>query len=459
MKKPTFIKIIQTLVLTLLFCTIVPIKPISADSYIAYSLDSSGKKVADYTNISDAIKATRENGYKIVMSKDWEVSSPIDIVEGTSATIEMNGHKIKRIGIGEAFILHSSSTLNLLGNMASNTTFNFKDNTNGITKGEVISGGLITNGNVSGNNRGVIFMKKKATLNLTNVAVAGNLGSINGAAIYVDGASCIINMNNAKVNYNKTSSGAGVYSNNDNTSIYLENNSEFCYNTVTYHGAAVFFNDTYSSLISKDGTGKINHNSSSNGTVYLAEKYDEIKNVTFDSNSSGNGGAIFISSGNNHIDGCTITNNIATHDGGGIFMAGDAIVKDTTITNNTCNTKYYDSSSTNYDGGGVSVGDYIDITLVGTVIIKDNKRINGSSKGYTEDDVYLGTDKAYIRAQSLSSDSIVGIRTANTNDVRIVKNLYSFNYGHVFFLDLADRFHFSYESKDKVGQDTIFCLY
>ena len=225
MKKPTFIKIIQTLVLTLLICTIVPIKPISADSYIAYSLDSSGKKVADYTNISDAIKATRENGYKIVMSKDWEVSSPIDIVEGTSATIEMNGHKIKRIGIGEAFILHPGSTLNLLGNMTTNTTFNFKDNTNGITKGEVISGGLITNGNVSGNNRGVIFMKKKATLNLTNVAVAGNLGSINGAAIYVDGASCIINMNNAKVNYNKTSSGAGVYSDNDNTSIYLENNS------------------------------------------------------------------------------------------------------------------------------------------------------------------------------------------------------------------------------------------
>ena len=115
-------KIIQCLVLSLLLITILP-NSVSADNKdaYAYSEDSNGNKTY-YNSVQEAMDASRR-GLTIVMNKDWQTTSPIDIVEGTTSKIEMNGYRIKRSGgsgtshTGEVFTLHPSSSLYLSGNL------------------------------------------------------------------------------------------------------------------------------------------------------------------------------------------------------------------------------------------------------------------------------------------------------------------------------------------------------
>ena len=469
-------KIIQCLLLSLLLITILP-NSVSADNKdaYAYSEDSNGNKTY-YNSVQEAMDASRR-GLTIIMNKDWQTTSPIDIVEGTTSKIEMNGYRIKRSGgggtshTGEVFTLHPSSSLYLSGNLKKETSFTFKLGTYSLDPTYTItSGGLVTGGNTY--NGGAIYMKKKSKLYLDNVALSGNEANNDGGGIFVNDEDCEIYMSNsAQISYNKAGDGGGIYSDADGTHIHMTNGSEIYKNHASSDGGGIYFNYSWFTLDNESGSVSIHDNSSSDcgGAIFVETKNKgsnngRISGLDFYNNSSvGSGGALYLRQKNITIKNCTIKDNIAAKHGGAIYNANTNRIENTTITGNKSN--YQKTYGTNYEGGGIYSARSNDITLSGKIIIKDNLRMNEleqtysdhytvGSSGWRDDDVFLYTSDAwalyaYVIADNIDSSSMIGLYTDVENKDRLlVKNLNSFTYGHTFFLDDATKSHVGYIAND-----------
>ena len=469
-------KIIKCLVLSLLLITILPIGVLADNSNAyAYSEDSNGKQTF-YNSVQDAMNATRR-GLTVIMNKDWEISSPIDIVEGTTSKLEMNGYRIKRTGTsdtthtGEVFTLHPNSTLYLLGNLKKETSFTFKHGTYSLDPVYTItSGGLVTGGDTY--NGGAIYMKKKSKLYLDNVALSGNTARNDGGAIFVNNEDCEIYMsNNAQISYNKAGDGGGIYSDADGTHIHMSNGAQIYKNHSSSDGGGIYFNYSWFTLDNEGGTTSIHDNSSydSGGAIFVETKSKGSNNGRisgldiYNNTSIGSGGALYLRQKNITIKNCTIRDNIAAKYGGGIYNANDNRIENTTITGNKCN--YQKTNGTNYKGAGIYSARSNDITLSGKVIIKNNLRMNELEKnitdtyfighsGWRDDDIFLYTSNtwglyAYVIADNVDSSSLIGLYTDVENKDRLlVKNLSSFSYGHTFFLDDATSLHVEYTASD-----------
>ena len=469
-------KIIKCLVLSLLLITILPIGVLADNSNAyAYSEDSSGKQTF-YNSVQDAMNATRR-GLTVIMNKDWEISSPIDIVEGTTSKLEMNGYRIKRTGTsdtthtGEVFTLHPNSSLYLSGNLKKETSFTFKHGTYSLDPVYTItSGGLVTGGDTY--NGGAIYMKKKSKLYLDNVALSGNTARNDGGAIFVNNEDCEIYMsNNAQISYNKAGDGGGIYSDADGTHIHMSNGAQIYKNHSSSDGGGIYFNYSWFTLDNEGGTTSIHDNSShdSGGAIFVETKSKGSNNGRisgldiYNNTSIGSGGALYLRQKNITIKNCTIRDNIAAKYGGGIYNANDNRIENTTITGNKCN--YQKTNGTNYKGAGIYSARSNDITLAGKVIIKNNLRMNELEKnitdtyfighsGWRDDDIFLYTSNtwgvyAYAIADNVDPSSLIGLYTDVENKDRLlVKNLGSFTYGHTFFLDDATKLHVEYIAND-----------
>ncbi len=439
MKKPSFLKVLQCLTLCLLACTVLPLHVMGEDSndnVIAYSFENGVLK--DYTNIKDAMDASRRNA--VYMKKDWEISSPIDIVEGTTSKIYMNGHSIKRVDdpnsffshSGEVITMHPNSKLYLIG---SDTPVSYKDGT--WKSGGFISGGGSYNG-------GGIYMKKGAYLYMEKVAVCDNHCYDYGGGIYISDDNCTIEMVDAKVNNNYGgyfSAGAGISINGENAYIDLKSNSQISYNTPGRSGGGVFIDDSNATITSKDGTGEISHNTCPGGGAGIyadSDNYTISDLIISDNTAESGGGGIYCQKGSGTLDGLKITGN-KTNDktGGGVKIScKDITIEDCKISDNTAVSA----------GGGVFVGANYDIYLNGQDIITDNK-----IKNDVADDVYLensGVYKAYIIANNFYDNSKIGVRTSSDGDRLIVKRIADVKYLSCFFMDDSDNYHVSFERND-----------
>ena len=468
-------KILQCLILSLLLITIFPSRILAeGEGAFAYS-EKDGTKTY-YYSINDAMNASRRD-LTIIMAKDWQTTSPIDIVEGTTSKIEMNGYRIKRSGgsdtshTGEVFTMHPNSSLYLSGNLKKETSFTFKlgtysiDPTYTITSGGLITGGYTYNG-------GAIYMKKKAKLYLDNVAISGNEANNDGGGIFVNNEDCEIYMsNNAQISYNKAGDGGGIYSDADGTHIHMSNGSSIYKNHASSDGGGIYFNYSWFTLDNESGTASIHDNSSYDcgGAIFVETKNKGSNNGRisgldiYNNSSIGSGGALYLRQKNITIKNCTIKDNIAAKHGGGIYNANDNRIENTTITGNKSN--YQKTYGTNYEGGGIYSVRSNDITLSGKIIIKDNLRMNELEEnitdtyfighsGWRDDDIFLYTSDAwalyaYVIADNVDSSSLVGLYTDVENKDRLlVKNLSSFSYGHTFFLDDATSSHVGYIASD-----------
>ncbi len=222
-------------IISILFVGVLCLSPLGIQASTIYATNEDGTK--NYTSIDDAWDAA-QNSTKIIMQTDWNISSRLVLDSNKSATIEMNGHKISR-GLsdsksnGEVIKLCSNSTLNLNGKNASKTKFVFQAyNTDGSRiEVSTVSGGLITGG-YSTNGGGGIHMKGGSKLNLDTVSISGNKAERSwgsdghGGGVYMDGSGDQLIMNNAEITFNAAQrDGGGVYVNNKNSSVELNNNS------------------------------------------------------------------------------------------------------------------------------------------------------------------------------------------------------------------------------------------
>ena len=309
-----------------------------------------------FYSISDAwYYASKYPDETIVLDTDWKLDSYLEVSEGKSVSIEMNGHKIYRdissaIEDGYIFKVEKNATLNLRGNLKSNTEFTYLgyneagniENTN-RTEMTVTSGGLVTGGN-SSNSPGAIYMFESSKLNLTNVAVNGNGSYISswglsyGGAILSDGKNASITLNKAHVDHNYAGYGGG------GIALYRANNtltmtdSSVDYNIVTdedkySYGGGIYIIGDNSKIIMTNSS--ISHNLGSDNGGGICNWGDDFT-LTMD---------------NSHIDNNTVPNG----GGGGIFTVTFNIqgTNNSTISYNTIKVDTVNADSRDYNGAGL----------------------------------------------------------------------------------------------------------
>ncbi len=447
-------KLIQALILAFLFITAIPLNTLAQDDYLGYSKNNDGSinKFYDIDKLMDESRKTL-----VYLNKNVETTKIIQIVEGTTSKINLNGYsfsKKERYDSGAVFSLNPNSTLELSGNKDYQT---FKKNDK-----EVSSGGLVSGYNAY--NGGAIVMKEGSTLSLTDVALAFNGAQDNGSAIYVGGKNCEIYMYNSKVCYNNAESNGTIYINaencylymdnssiydNDNSGIYINDNNatirlEKNSSIKNNNSRGIYANYSWFNISSKDKTAVISDhtNTSGNGAgIYVNSKTvgsncAVISGITFKNNKALNGGALCLLQNNTQVVDCTFDGNEATDNGGAIYNYGKNSIENSTIINNVCKS----------EGGGIYANQMYDITLKGKLTINNNKRKDGA-----KDDVFLRSEpaiKAYILADNIDENSLIGIRSDIEGDRLLVKNLSSFESGNTFFLDQTD-YHLGFQSGSK----------
>ncbi len=337
-----------------------------------------------FYSISDAWDYAQDNkeNASITLDADWELSSYLELAEGKSATLRMNGHKIYRnlssaVENGYIFKVNKNATLNLEGRDKPNTEFTYSGyySSNGsesTTKTEmtVTSGGLITGGN-STNSTGAIYMYESSHLNLNNIAINGNGAFISswgrsyGGAILSVGDNSTITMTKTHIDHNyagKCGGGISLYSNN---------------NTITMTDSSVDYN--------------------------LAADEDE--------NSYGGG----IHSGGNNttisLTNSSISHNFGTSGGGGVYSAGS------NLTLNMDNSHIDSNLVNNGCGGGV---------YANTVKINGQNNSTISSNSIRIDSVVTSKNRDYLGAGLYINEN------ASESDRNLVKGI-TFDSNSVYF--------------------------
>ena len=466
--------VFAALAAAMLCCIALPAKANAAE-VMAYSLNSSGEHVNYYTT-DDAIQAGY-SGKTIYLACDWNFTGTMNVADSKSLTIDMNGHKISASGGHTVIELKEHSSLTLKGTTKTKFEFYYQDkDATSTTKKQVESGGLVTG--ASGRHFGGGFeMDNYSTLTLDNVAVAGNMledcesgGGIymrknttlnmkNGATIqynkawaggiWIEKTDATINMDNSTICYNQTlgnHDGAGIYSNDNGTKIYLENHSSIN-NNKAYNGGGVFFNYTQFYIGSADKTGVVEENISTSseggshggGGIYVESKKTgtvdgTIKGLTIKRNDArSNGGGVVLNQKNTRIVDCTIQENSTAFKGGGVYVYNkNCSIENCTIEGNVCDNDGRDDTDA---GGGVFVDSSYDIRLSGKMFIRNNTRHDeASADDLFLDTATLATSRAYI-TNGIDAGSSVGVRTDNAGDCRIGKDISTYTSG-TYFADL-----------------------
>ena len=444
---------------------VVPCRAVADDAaVIAHS--GEGSQRVNYTSVEDAKNAAYA-GAVIVMDADWDFGeNRLELSGKKSVSIDMNGHTISSSHWDSSINLSDGVSLRLFssaqakqfayqGYGPSGSSWNWCDLT-------VTAAGLVTNTVRSSDGAKGINLRSGASLTTENIAVAGcsaagialgegttvTLNSTTvchnwrkstdgdgGAGIYVGPTSKVtLNASHVDENYS-AGKGGGIFA-DSGANIFMENGSTVSGN-LAQAGGGFYFNQSFFTLKSNDGTGVISNNKATRCDTIAANKDHSGGGIHVDASSGKNesvieglaikgnysaydGGGIELDQRWTTVRNCTITGNCSKYDGGGIFVfGGNNTLENCTVTGNACNV----DSGGNYEGGGVFVSYHYDVNLSGVCVINGNTR--GKDSG-NADDVFLGTvsggaGKAYITG-NLAKGSTVGVRTGIDGDRRIAKN-------------------------------------
>ena len=368
-----------------------------------------------YDNYADAWSAV-SNGGTITMLGDWTINGALTVNSNKTVTIYMNGFMINR-GLsssklnGEVFWVKSGATLNIVGEKNSKIEhkgtiqadmWHYNANGNYTIKGALITGGYSSNGG------GAIHIKDGATVNITNVTIAGNAStSGDGAgAIRLDSSNGKLIITDSEICYNKATDGGGAVSIQGEDSNVKIFGTKINNNVVTDSGE-------------NGGAIWINH-----GTVTVSKSSNRVSEISFNSTTQ-NGGAIYISNGNLILDESTIiARNNAGKEGGAIYVddgadnveikgvftgnfaqeEGGAIYVNSNVSGNNgakiSNAEFLGNRSVLH-GGAIFVDSDDDITLSGKVIVNGN----------TPNNLYIQKQGTII-SNNLTKGSRVGITTS-----------------------------------------------
>ena len=425
---------------SILLAGILCLFPLGIQASTTYATSEDGTK--NYTSIDDAWDAA-QNGTKIIMSSDWNISSRLVLDSNKTATIEMNGHKISR-GLsdsksnGEVIKLCSNSTLNLNGKNASKTKFVFQAYNIDGSRVEVstVSGGLITGG-YSTNGAGGIHMKGGSKLNLDTVSISGNKSERSwgsdghGGGIYMDGSGDQLIMNNAEITFNAAQrNGGGVYVNNKDSSIEMNNNSQIIDNSaganldnlgygVANGGGIAIDAENVTVTLNSGSSISDNYCHAYGGGIYSNAKNTKIylNASSIDTNSSDdNGGGIYFKYSNFEVgstnkDGQIFNNKSQlSHDGGGIyadrciFSSNQGKIDGITFTSNSADR-----------GGGMSIQQ--ENVTISNCTFKNNSANTGAAIDIENDDIIL--ENLTVQENTTTSEKSGAVEIVCYNDITL----------------------------------------
>ncbi len=440
-------------------------------SHIAHSVGTAGNY--DYYDTVGAAKAAGYAGATIFMDADWDLGEDsLEVADSKSLTIDMCGHKITSSNNAGTVYLNEHASLTLTSS-TDPVEFTYKGyakkNEGNIEDKEweertltVTTSALITNTKrnnkkgrginlekdakitlenvaVAGCGNGAIYMWQGSVANLTNVTVAHNMAykdsddTSRGAGVRMHD-SAVLNLNGSHIYGNHvTDSGGAIYA-QSGASIYLENGSTISGNAAGKAGGAVYFDKSFFTLKSSDGTAEMAGNACysdtgdqskrSGGAVHVdtsaGNNQGLIEGIAIKNNYSGYcGGGLVLHQRWTTVRNCTISNNTSNYSGGGVYVNGGNITFDScSVTGNTCSLSGNDN-----DGGGIYVDYDYDLNLSGVCVVKNNSRAWDGADDVYLDAAWLSVSRAYIKGNLLKGSS-VGVRTDHDGDLRVAKNFW-----------------------------------
>ncbi len=438
--------------LCLIVSTLCPAAVFASDSDF-YAHDANG--TTKYYSIEDAWQAALD-GKTIVLDKDWNTSSELTVSANKTVTLNMNKFTINRCAGGRIFYVSYKSTLKLIGDESADKTFQYRLSSHRDWS-YVTSGGFITGGSTNESAGAGIYISSNSTLEMKNVALAGNYtynsfgagvymetgsnlkmtnayidGNLaensgthsggGGAGVCVGGKNCTIDMSASSISDNFGNNiGGAIYSKEGSTTINMKNKSKISNNGASMAGGAIYFNESFFQ-INGDGTSSISSNyirsaTGRNGSaigmdsVWMGQNEGKIQGITFDGNSSGwleskACGAIAVNQEWIVIQDCKFTNNKAQNycHGGAIYINND----NTSISNCT-----FDSNSANH-GGAIYI-DNEDTTITNCTFTNNTAGYGGA--------IYNNDDNTVINNCTIKNNSVAskggGIYTDSLNDITL----------------------------------------
>lgn len=332
------------------------------------------------------------------------------------------------LNLNDKVITYTASTGSVI-KITNNATLTLKDEAtsktqkSGIIDGVAIEGGVITGGvgsegTISGKLYGGAIMINGGSLIMDGGTLAGNAAS-NGGGVYVRSGSFTLNGGNIVAN---TSTDAGAAVNIENGTFTMSGgtitgNSAMLCGGAVYVSGGTTFNMT-------EGTIANNTTSGNGAGVYFAGGTFNMSAGTISGNTApstsstaGQGGGIYVgsSSAQVNISGTAqITSNRAKRGGGAIYIANGAVTLSGSaqITSNT-------SSATSVSGVHVGGGTF---TVSGSVVIKGNVRDSG-----VPSNVYLASGRKITIGGDLDSTASIGVHGLNFNEGFIVTSGFTTN--------------------------------
>ncbi len=346
-------------------------------------------EVDSWMGIYNAINSTQSGESKTIKLTGDCVSQsgpPINVSNGQSITIDLNGYSIDR-GLAEATEPNGAGfVLNVSGGSELTIEDSSTDGTGTITGGYNATGGgvgiikgtlNINGGSITGNRAslfgGGVYIYEEGTVNLNGGNISGNTAVSVGGGVCVNGTLNIsggsITGNTTSVNTGNDGNGGGVYvesgtmamtdgsiSNNTADSgggIFIAFGSftlsggSISSNTANWNGGGIFLRYDDDKSISISGAVIKENTAESGGGIYALNSDTKaqtlpIKNTVITKNkaTNGSGGGLY-SNCKTVLDGVTITENDATEDGGGVVLnRGDSdhlVTEKTIISGNTKN--------------------------------------------------------------------------------------------------------------------------
>ena len=321
----------------------------------------------------------------------------------------------------------------------------------------ILSNGMVTGGNNSGNGGGIY---NEGTLQMTNVVVTGNHANKTnnnvwgtGGGIY-NAAGSNFSMENGSITNNSAYGGGGGIHGLEVNNFSMDGVT-VSGNIATSKGGGIRLK-TGGSLLRSISNCTITNNSLPNnddqafgGGIYLDGSVS-ISSSTISNNSANqSGGGVFILAGSVTLTSCNIKENTANVSGGGIYLyAGTLYVYGTTTIGGD------GSNTSTSDGGGVYVRGNNKMHIKGTPIISNNVRDND---GHTEvQNVYLESTSNVIYVDGvLSADANIGVTKSGNVEGTITHGLTeSGNQNpYNFFSDYSEHNVFLHEDEAYLGID------
>lgn len=391
----------------------------------------------------------KESGYSTVivdLYEDFTTSEMIEVPKGKTFTFNLHGHMINRNlsnpsnlnsggeGDGEVFCVKGKLVVNggsdsneksiaHKGTLSENGRF-WKYDNSGSTP---INGGLITGGacDDGGSAGGIYAGESGATIELNDVAVAGNVGAkyslIFGSSSRAGGislykSSCSLKMNNSKVLYNySASNGGGINIDGSSCKVEITNGSQVSFNKAdnsqnAYGGGGIYINGSGTSVVIS-GASQIKNNYTPNngGGIY--------HNFT--------GGTVEVK------EGSEISSNVAGGNGGGIYD----YYNDTTF---NINGSKIENNSANNNGGGIFLQDAATLNVTNSAAISNNKAANGGGIYVNDNDTYIyvnsnsevSGNKATSNGGGIYHNDSVGV--VSFNNAKLANNTATGNGGGIY---------------------------